>query len=62
MPAALCALLAIGKVQELVLVDFLCLLRADDTDLVVATSKTSTSVDYRVNVQLRRLWLARKLA
>lgn len=61
MPATLCALLAIREVQELVLVYFFGLLRADDTDLVVTTTKTATSIDNRMNVQLRCLWLAREL-
>lgn len=51
-PATLRALLTIRKVQELVLVYLFGLLRADDTDLVVATTKTATSIDDRVNVQL----------
>jgi hypothetical protein len=61
MPATLRALLTIRKVQELVLVYLFGLLRADDTNLVVATTKTATSIDDRVYVELRCLWLARKL-
>lgn len=57
-PATLRALLAIRKVQELVLVYFFGLLRANDTDLIVTTTKATTSIDDRVNVQLRCLWLA----
>ena len=57
-PATLRALLAIRKVQELVLVYSFGLLRANDTDLIVTTTKATTSIDDRVNVQLRCLWLA----
>lgn len=57
-PATLRALLAIRKVQELVLVYFFGLLRANDTDLIVSTTKTTTSIDDRVNVQFRCLWLS----
>lgn len=57
-PATLRALLAIRKVQELVLVYFFGLLRANDTDLIITTTKATTSIDDRVNVQLRCLWLA----
>ena len=57
-PATLRALLAIRKVQELVLVYFFGLLRANDTDLIVTTTKTATGVDDRVNVKFRCLWLS----
>ena len=58
MPTTFCALLAIRKIQELVLVYLFGLLRANDTDLIVTTTKATTSIDDRVNVQLRCLWLA----
>ena len=61
MPASLRALLAVCKIQELVLVDLLGLLGADDTNLVVTATKTTTGVDHGVYVQLRGLWLPRKL-
>ena len=57
-PATLRALFAIREVQELVLVYLFGLLRADNADFVVATTQTATSVDDRVNVKLRCLWLA----
>lgn len=62
MPASLRALLAIREIQEPVLIYFLSLFGADDTDLVVASTKTSTSIDDRMDVQFRSLWFARELA
>lgn len=60
-PPALCTLLAVCKVQQFVLVDLLCLFRADDADLIVTSAETAASVNHRVDVQLRSLWLAREL-
>ena len=57
-PTTLRALLTIRKVQELVLVYLFGLLRANDTNLIVSTTKAPTSIDDRVNVQFRCLWLA----
>jgi hypothetical protein len=57
-PTTFCALLAIRKIQELVLVYLFGLLRANDTDLIVTTTKTATGVNDRVNVQFRCLWLS----
>lgn len=62
MPTSLRALLTVRKVQEFVLVDLLGLLGADDAYLIVAATETSAGIDDRMNVQLRRLGLARELA
>jgi hypothetical protein len=60
MPASLRALLAVCKIQELVLVDLLGLLRADDTNLIVTATKATTGVDHGVDMQFRGFWFARK--
>ena len=62
MPATLCALFTIRKVQELVLVYLFGLFGADDANLVVAATETSPSVDDGMDMQFRCLRLAGELA
>ena len=50
-PAALCTLFLRREVEETLRVNLLRLLRADDTDLIVASTETTARVDDRVNVQ-----------
>lgn len=61
MPSFLATLLLVCLVEEPVAVYLLCLLGRDDTDLIVFPTKLSAGVGNRMDMKLRRRWLAREL-
>ncbi len=45
-----------------VFVEFSSSLRTDDADLVISSAAVAARIDHRMNMQLRRCWLAREFA